>query len=117
MFTKDMVESPILGKLTWSQEVLIHNPHDTRQETALQLRVKHSHTRTHVSLICAIESPKPSRSSSNKAVCLQKGSVHAMRQCLDLDETRLDIVTFRYFLRIEGKEKVVSFIRYCSEVY
>ena len=47
VFTEDMVESPILGKLTWSQEVLIHNPHDTRQETALQLKSEtftHTHT-------------------------------------------------------------------------
>ena len=32
-----MVESPTSGKLTWIQNVLIHNPKDTQQETALQL--------------------------------------------------------------------------------
>ena len=96
-----MVESPTLGKLTWSQKVLIHNVQDTHQETALQLSVKHSHTHTHtlrqqrtypmltaISLRCEIESPKPSQSSLKKALCLQKGSVHAVRQCLDLDETQ-----------------------------
>ena len=55
---------------------------------------------TAISLRCEIESPKPSQSSLKKALCLQKGSVHARRQCLDLDETQYDIVTFGYFLRI-----------------
>ena len=98
-----MVESPTLGKLTWSQKVLIHNVQDPHRETALQLSIKHSHTHTHthtfrkqrtypiltaISLRCEIESPKPSQSFSKKALCLQKGSVHAVRQCLDLDETQ-----------------------------
>ena len=43
---------------------------------------------TAISFRCEIESPKPSQSSSKKALCLQKGSVHAVRQCLDLDETQ-----------------------------
>lgn len=32
VFIDDIVESPVLGKLTWTQKVLYHNPHDTQPE-------------------------------------------------------------------------------------
>ena len=53
---------------------------------------------TAISLRYAIESPKSSQSSLKRAVCLQNGSVQAEIQCLDLDETQLDMFTFGFFL-------------------
>ena len=65
---------------------------------------------TAISLRCAIESPKPSQSCLKKAVCLQKGLVHAVRHWLDLDETQLDshILIFPKDLRWKKK----SFVSY-----
>ena len=74
---------------------------------------------TAISLRCAIESPKPSQSCLKKAVCLQKGLVHAVRHWLDLDETQLDshILIFPKDLRWKKKFFVShKVLQTCSEV-